>query len=555
MIECFRQYLYTRYNGAVVKLKGKSMRNKWISSKMLAVVSASLVVTATALPVLADDFPVSVNAQDGANVSVSTGTLSAEGEEAYATAVDVVAHSDSQGSVKVDGDIDLDASGKNAESEEKSIDSTGSAVEVYTDASASVDVSGDVNVSVSGTNAVANGVGGMTWGSNSDITITVDGDVIVTSEDSRARGVNISVDDSDSTGLLEIGGDVVAEGKNWVIGVQMDALNGGEATAKIGGDIKATSSAEEGIGISTAVSDGSNIIQVGGDVYGSTNGLEVGSYSEGTIDVVIEGTLSGDFYPVHVSGMGVNGDVTLTVWKIVPNKDQQYVGYNAVEEYMTAEQIEKAKNDAAELEKNILYIIKLTQPNAGGSVSLGGVSDSHGFDTAKEGDTVTLKASLQNGYKVAAAYNNGTALTLKDADGNYYIVVPKGGGVSLSVLLEKIAQDTAPAPLVPVAVTTEAETASEKQLIDEFAFAAADSEAKVSFYDDSTFVIALPDGTEIGGTFAFVDGKLTFNGIELDVTIDEEDGSYHCIYTTEAGETIEFVLEAEFVEKLKAAVE
>ena len=70
----------------------------------------------------------------------------------------------------------------------------------------------------------------------------------------------------------------------------------------------------------------------------------------------------------------------------------------------------------------------------------------------------------------------------------------------------------------------------------------------------SDHVLTLPDSTEIWGTFAFVDGKLTFNGIQLDVTVNE-DGSYHCVYTTAAGEEVAFDLSAEFVEQLRKACE
>jgi hypothetical protein len=55
---------------------------------------------------------------------------------------------------------------------------------------------------------------------------------------------------------------------------------------------------------------------------------------------------------------------------------------------------------------------------------------SHGYPVAHEGDRVLVTAT--NGNKVTAAYNGGVALTDKDADGNFYVTVPRGGGIDLT---------------------------------------------------------------------------------------------------------------------------
>ena len=539
------------------------MKNRKVSLGVLALITASLVMTVAAGPVLAEETtnPVVVNVSDGGSKTVSTGTVNVEGEEGKnATAVDVTAHSNSQAAVTIDGDVNLTGTGEESDDEYAITDIVAITEDAYTNASASVEVSGDVTVTTSGDTAFAGGIQEMSWGSGTDMSVTVEGDLTAVSEDSRARGMTVSICDSDTTGVVEVGGDVTAEGKLWTIGIQADTLNGGEANVVVEGNVNAVSSEDEGIGILTQNPDGVIHVQVQGDVYGSTTGLVLGNYGEAVTDVLIEGTLSGGSEPIHLAGIAdLAEDMTVTAWKIVPNQDQCIVGYNADEEFMTPEQIEECKNAAAALESNILYIIKLSQPGEGGTVSLTGTTASHGFDTAKEGETVTLQAALLNGYKVAGAYNGGTALTMQDAAGNYYIVVPKGGGVDLSVVLEKIEEGTtpAPAPLTPVPVTpAEAATAAapQKNLIDEYAFTAAGSDAKISFYDDKTVAITLPDSTEISGTFAFVDGKLTFNGIQLEVTVNE-DGSYHCVYTTAAGEEVAFDLSAEFVELLRKACE
>ena len=60
---------------------------------------------------------------------------------------------------------------------------------------------------------------------------------------------------------------------------------------------------------------------------------------------------------------------------------------------------EKAAAATAELEKNILYIIKVEQPTAGGTLQAtdkdgNALAKSHDYDVAKEGEKVLLKLNL-----------------------------------------------------------------------------------------------------------------------------------------------------------------
>ncbi len=514
------------------------MSSKRVSPKVMAVITASLVVAATALPAFAEE-AVNIYATDE-NKSVSVDSIYVEGEGGLGLAATAYAYNGNTAELEVAGDVEVQSSGGD-EASPVYVNAVG-----FGEGSASsVDIGGSITVDAKTEPVMGLQVQGINGG---EAYATVGGDVSISAKNGQALYIMPGAENSKST--VEIGGSVTIEAEGTATGLQVQPADSATADVVIGGDVTATADVFA-IGINTDVQDATASVQVKGDVTGSTTGLGVYAFNpngSSTVDVVIEGTLTGKEYPVYITGDQNTTDVKLTAWQIVPNADGKIVCCDPESDLADA---------AAELEAGILYIIKAEQPNAGGSFTLGGTSASHGFDTAKEGDTVTLKAAVQSGYTLKGAYNNGTALTLKDADGNYYIVVPKGGGVSLSVILEKIAQEAAaPAALTPVSVTTAADTTevAEKQLIDELAVPVADSEAQIAFYDDSTFVITLVDGTELEGTFAFVDGKLTFNGVELDVTIDEEDGSYHCVYTTETGEEIQFVLDAEFVEKLKAAV-
>ncbi len=92
---------------------------------------------------------------------------------------------------------------------------------------------------------------------------------------------------------------------------------------------------------------------------------------------------------------------------------------------------------------NIMYIIKVEQPGEGGTIKAvdangNALKQSFDFDVAYEGDKIILKSNLAKGYKIVAAYNgiDKDELLSIDENGDYYKIVPKGGGVYLSVELE-----------------------------------------------------------------------------------------------------------------------
>ena len=70
---------------------------------------------------------------------------------------------------------------------------------------------------------------------------------------------------------------------------------------------------------------------------------------------------------------------------------------------------------------------------------------------AYEKDTVTLKLEIPKDKELIAVYgDDGQEVPLeKDADGNYYVVVPRGGGVILSVDLKNVDPPDPPTPPTP----------------------------------------------------------------------------------------------------------
>ena len=201
-------------------------------------------------------------------------------------------------------------------------------------------------------------------------------------------------------------------------------------------------------------------ITIGGDVTGNRYGLVVGSTaaiplmaddvvlddsaipSEVLTDVVIEGTLSGQEAAIVLQGnMITEENLHLTVWAVTPDEEGNLVKAMTFGE----EEIELVANEATKaLEESIRYIIKIEQPEVGAMLTAtnsegDALETSHDFDVAVEGEKVLLKINLEEGYKLLGAYNGlGERVPLIiDEDGNYYVVVPKGGGVYLSAEIEK----------------------------------------------------------------------------------------------------------------------
>ena len=135
--------------------------------------------------------------------------------------------------------------------------------------------------------------------------------------------------------------------------------------------------------------------------------------------------------------------VNLTAWKIKTNENGNVAEYYTENEGNVLPEGISPTGVDRDFEKKINYIIKTEKPAGGNFKALyangKALSKSHGYDVAHEGEKVILKADA--GYQITAAYNGieeKTALS-KDANGDFYLVVPKGGGVYLSAEVKKAA--------------------------------------------------------------------------------------------------------------------
>lgn len=235
---------------------------------------------------------------------------------------------------------------------------------------------------------------------------------------------------------------------------------GGKLTANINGDVEVTAANGKAIGIRTNHSgdevgrpfgDGSSEILVHGNVISDGIGVVLDTFGENTdVNVLVEDEIQAKQVGVAIgrtwfADEGSETEPKLTVWKIGLNDRGKVVEWGDFgNSNMDDDEDGKAKA-ISDFEKHIMYLTKVEQPSNGGTLKAvdangNDLSKSYGFPVAHEGEKVILKANLQSGWKIKAAYNGNGAnkqQLSKDESGNYYIIVPKGGGITLSADLEK----------------------------------------------------------------------------------------------------------------------
>ncbi len=302
------------------------------------------------------------------------------------------------------------------------------------EAETNIEVNGDIN---SKKDAVA------TYVIGGETNIKVNGNI------TGGEGVNekfypydgICIESKDGTSNMEVAGDVSGS-----MGVYVETYDS-ETNLTINGNVTGT---------------GKNISPIPGVgiIY---NYYTDGETAEGNdkLNMLVTDTVSGGASGVGVVTKDDGSGFKLTTWKITPSTNEFVLGENIVA--ASLEDPSKPNNykfvENEEFEKSIQYIVKIDQTEVAGVNSLGATKgdgsalDKEGkYEWAHEGDTVLLKVELQDGYELANAYGkeNQSYPFTKDASGNYYITVPRGGGIFISV--ETALKPVDPAkPVNPVA--------------------------------------------------------------------------------------------------------
>lgn len=236
---------------------------------------------------------------------------------------------------------------------------------------------------------------------------------VVYAEGLRAVGVNADIDDAGSLLLFRTGGGIYAFGDETSAGIQISPIDSPMDTS------------------------GSTLaMQIAGDVKSSGTGIMDLTTAEGfTSDIVIEGTLIADNGPAVSVMSDSKSSLNLTVWKIESGTDS-LIAEKTSSGYAATEATEK-------LEKSIDYILKV-DPDWTDSVSFSSANqkktDNGTYSVGKEGEKVAVKLNIPEGYYVTSAYSDAdqTVSLKRDTNGDYYLIVPKGGGVMISMSLALI---------------------------------------------------------------------------------------------------------------------
>ena len=240
---------------------------------------------------------------------------------------------------------------------------------------------------------------------------------------------------------------------------------------------------------------GTTSVTITGDVTAKEVGAVIDlSNDKSQIDLIVDGTLSGETQSVLVSENTIADNLTLTVWEIKANKDG-----NLVERAVGSDDDGNAVTAAdRDIEKNIQYIIKV-EPTQQNIITTQGTTGYNGYNIAREGETVTLKVEVPEGYQIKNAFSDTvqTVTLAQDANGNYYLIVPKGGAVMISVEFEKIPDTTTATAAQAAAQQNNAATQQDTEAAQAAVMKAADETAETTAFknliENSSIMSILPE--------------------------------------------------------------
>ena len=300
-----------------------------------------------------------------------------------------------------------------------------------------VRASGNDNVTVKG-NVEVNGTGaeGITVSNSGYITvggdITASGDKYVFKENVEEREVTgIKA----VGGLITVNGNVTATGTGIIIRRTSDMIN---SDVVVKGDVKGSS------GI--VINDNSGVT-VGGTVTATDGtGLTIlladeeshGNATLGTLNVEKDGETG---ILLDVKGMKylqTIDDIMNAIPKIdifeINVKNNEYLQVDDGTENNTILETNISKEDVMNrtLQKKINYLLR-TENTSNATISLD-------QDRALENTKITFHVKAADGYQVKGVSAGKTAV-IDNGDGSYSVIVPRGGGVNISAIVEAIIRD------------------------------------------------------------------------------------------------------------------
>lgn len=389
-------------------------------------------------------------AGNDATLTVKGDVSATSGGESYGSdAVIVDSHQNGTVTVNVEGEVKATAT-SSPDSDEYISHATGVYGYASDDGTTNINVEKGITSSNTG-DGISRGIE-INGVDNSTISVKSNGDVVSKSS-MDANGINIYQEDKSKSDIT-INGNVVSTGDRTASAIEVYSPDSGQTDILVNGNVTATGKDYAGgVTLDQTGEDSVANIKIMGDLVSSGSGIDVIDYAfdyvdedgntihvdnkfKGTANIVIDGTL--DAKDVAISAANTeNGTVNLTVWRIIPNKDGNVAETFDENDELVADTV---------TESRIMYIIKIEEgegyallaSNANG----GELGTSEGYNIGFEGEKILVGIDVKDGYKLKAVYNGLTGEKVeivKDADGKYYVVVPKGGGVYLSAEVEKVA--------------------------------------------------------------------------------------------------------------------
>lgn len=338
---------------------------------------------------------------------------------------------------------------------------------IYADNYAKVTVENDVKAS-EGTTSIPDESGyvrpviGVSASGNANV--TVKGNVEVNG--TGAEGITVS-----TTGEITVGGDIIASGDKYVWegkGEEREVTGiiaeGG--VIKVTGDVTSTGT---GIIIIRRTSDMINSdVAVKGDVKGSS-GIVMNDNSRVTVGGTVTAT-DGTGLTILLADEESNGNATLgtlnvekdgetgilldvnrmknlqtidDIIKAMPeinifeinvkdNASYLWIDDRTENDTVSGRDISKAEAMNAILQQKVNYLLR-TENTSNATISLD-------QDKALENTTITFHVKAADGYQVKGV-SAGKADVIDNGDGSYSVIVPRGGGVNISAIVEAIIRD------------------------------------------------------------------------------------------------------------------
>lgn len=296
-------------------------------------------------------------------------------------------------------------------------------------------------------------------GDNGDASVSVHENVTATADEGCATGVSVYTEESSV--YVNVGGDVTVDSKDKNYG-EADGIIIKNFTStvyvEVGGSVNVKSETNDAggviiVGSSTNEQNAKSLVAIHGDLNVEGYGVvSTGTADQSQADVIIEGTLDASARTVLLKGSKSDSpspdgklpksDLNLYVWKINTVNDP-VIAHRMTYDPSTMDEPE-IENDEDFVKNNIYYIIKVAQPNEGGYFYVtdengNSLTEKNGNIVAKEGTVLLLKTDLEPDYVINEAYEDiSKNLSLvKDASGNYSLVVKRGGGVYFNALCSK----------------------------------------------------------------------------------------------------------------------